>query len=121
MIGETLYLYNENNRVYKDDEGNSTRHTNPRFKWEAYEVVSETRNSWIIVMRGGKEIRVNKKTFEIAYIAPGYKQMAYTEEMKQAALWLEQNHADIVQAVQKCSNVQKLLAIWNILQEETED
>lgn len=119
MIGETVYLYNDNRRVYEDDEGNSTRYANPRFKWEAYEVVGMTRNSWIIILPGSREVKINKKTFEVGYISPGYKNRAYTEEMKQAALWLEQNHDTIMRAVQNCSDVTKLMAIWNILQEDT--
>lgn len=48
MIGKTIWVFNRNYRIYRDDDGNKTDGPVYKHHWRPHEVVSETTHSWIL-------------------------------------------------------------------------
>jgi len=78
MIGETVWIFDENNRVYKKDE-NGKSYGGPiwREHWRPLEIVGETRVSWLtkyghkVPKKGGykycfSEQEINERSYVIA-------------------------------------------------------
>ena len=94
MIGETLYTYDENRRVYKNDDGTRRMTPNPAHYWRAHIVTGETRTSWIL---DDGAYKADKKTLELRGIREFYAlaRYAYTEAQKADALWRAQHEQEI--------------------------
>lgn len=115
MIGETLYLYDGNYRVYEDDNGNKTSSPNPRHYFRPVPIIDETRNSWI-VNHYGDFVKVNKETMAVRTLGVAYHRRAYTQQQMEEHIWMENNKYALVDMVKYCNDVTKLRMIKDILE-----
>lgn len=97
MIGETLYIRDDNRRVYENDDGTKRSSPNPRRCWVPYAITGETRDSWTITTFG-QVTRVSKKTLRIGgYLATsaGVHGYAATAQQMEDAIWRDEHFAAI--------------------------
>jgi len=100
-VGDKVWLFDENRRVYKKEYGSS-----PIYSEYFYQVIieGETRNSWII--EGNK---FSKKTL----------QGIYTNETKTEKIWEHENRYKIREKINYCS-IKTLKQISNLLLKNNE-
>jgi hypothetical protein len=55
---KSVWYYDENYRVYQDDNGNKTSSPNAKFHWRELAVTNETSRSWVLA--NGVKIPKNK-------------------------------------------------------------
>ena len=100
-----IWVFDTNNRVYKDDDGNKTSSPNERHYWVKQEVVSETSQSWITNYR--RKIPKNPtKRFESS--------VAFSEEEVEHMVWKENNAYKIADLVRR-TGYKQLVEIADIL------
>jgi hypothetical protein len=98
MIGETVYLFDGNQRVYKNDDGTPSSTPNPRRYWRATEIVNQTRDSWVLKYEG---MKVDKKTMRLRlrdYFALDPR--VYTQAQMEDKLWSDMHRGEILRLVQ---------------------
>lgn len=112
MIGETLYIQDENRRLYQDDAGNKTSTANIRYKWRPFTVVGETRDSWVLEFG----VKISKATWELrAQRHPGLGRFAHTAEQMEDAIWRDTHRSAILRAVQDTTDTPTLRQIAALL------
>jgi hypothetical protein len=100
-IGDALYRFDSNRRVYSLD-ASGRAHGGPIYAehFERGEVVGETKFSWLCRITYG-EHKVNKKTMLEA--SPGWSPYRwYTEAQRDEALWDKRHRREIVARVEQC-------------------
>lgn len=103
MIGETLYIRDSNKRVYVNDDGTKRSSPDPAKQWVAWDVVDETRDSWVLGSFRDR-IKVNKKTMELrGTYRPGLGHRAYTAEQMADEVWREEHGPVIIRLVQNAN------------------
>lgn len=110
MIGETLYTYDTNRRVYV---GQGTRRMpDPEKYWRGHVVIGENKVSWLLE----DGYKVDKKTLELRGIRNfyGLYKQVYTAATKAEKEWRDKNHRRIVKAVE-CADTTTLRAIDALL------
>jgi len=99
-----IWTIDENRRVYKDDDGNKTDRPNIRHAFVEWEVIHETRQSYI-VNEYGREKRIAK---ENAFL---------TQEQIEDYIFVDRNRWKIADCVRDCRNANQLRRIAVILAE----
>ena len=107
-IGDTVWYFDENHRVYECDEtGRSRGGPIWREHWRPAEVIGETRVSWIVGTDGRfKELRVKKRDW------PGNLALSDADIDRRA--FVEQAHL-IGRRVSRCHDYDTLKAISDLL------
>ena len=123
QIGNKVWLFDSNHRVYKDAEGNKT--TSPLYRGYFVEkyIVGETKQSWLVGYKGNTpddrlNIKVNKKT--LTYIrSNAFDGRLYTsEEQIDQLCWINENRHKLSQKINQSNDYQKLKEIEAILNRE---
>jgi len=124
QIGDKVWLFDSNRRVYQDDKGNTT--TSPWFRGNFTEryIVGETKRSWLVGFKGNTvedrtNIKVDKKnlTYSITNNFGFDKKLYISEEEIDRKCWINDNHRKIIRLIEQCSDYDKLLKIQEILSE----
>lgn len=113
QIGDTLYIQDENRRLYQDDQGNETNTPNARYKWRPFKIIDETKSSWILEFG----LKASKDTLELrTHRQPGLGRFAHTTDQKEDQIWREMHAAAIYRAVQSCDTamLRKVAALFGI-------
>lgn len=113
-VGSTLYVFDQNRRVYqRDEQGRSigapifSKHFVPET------VIGETPLSWLLSPQS-KPRKVNKKTMKIA-ATNGYGGWnVYTATQMEDSIWGEENRRKIIRAIERC-DVATLKAVAAII------
>jgi hypothetical protein len=106
MIGETLYIYDQNRVVRGPDRVIDFA----RSHWRAYKVEGETRTSWLL--QDG--VKVEKETLQIrGKVSPGWSPRAYTEQQKSERVWLQTHQRHILRLVERadCATLRQIAAL----------
>lgn len=99
MIGETLYTFDRNRRVYITN-GEGQRVIDTDKMWRAHTVTGETRDSWILGEPEG--YKVNKKTMELRLREfYGMDRRAYTAAEKEDKVWRDKHARQIIHLVER--------------------
>lgn len=108
-IGDTIYGYHSNNN-------RGCYNGLPRY-WEAYEVVGETKVSWL-VGHVRNPIKVDKKTMKER--KQDFTPIAFVEsrEQMERQVWITDNRYKISRMIESCTDYDKLKRIESILKEE---
>lgn len=121
-IGDKVWIFDSNQRVYEDQDGNKTSRAWYRGYFVEKYIIGETKQSWIIGNQNREidhtsNIKVNKKTLT-------YKRGARTsldeklyvsEEIINQECWIKENRCSISEAVNRCNDYDKLKKIEEIL------
>ncbi len=107
-IGDTVWLFDSNNRQYTDDEGKPTK-GGPWWPahWTPYTITGETRVSWILNRRGGK---IRKKQEDVRIESP-----CWSEEEVQHRFWCQRNAWAIYNEVARCADIDTLMKIADLV------
>jgi hypothetical protein len=83
MIGKNIWLRDINRRKYRQDE-NGRSYCGPieRYHWVPYEVVGETRVSWLL--QYGRKVPKKGKLFGVAFSEEEVDQFCYVAENRYA-------------------------------------
>jgi len=80
QIGDKVWIFDGNRRIYEDDKGNKTQ--NPWYRGHFVEkyIIGETKQSWIVGYKGNDidsktNFKANKKTLIYSIINNSYKQI----------------------------------------------
>lgn len=113
-IGDTLYSFSTNNRVYKPSkDGFSSGGPIYREHFRAETIDGETKQSWIV---GPSEKKVNKKTLACAHNGDFAAARRYfTLEEKEADIWANDHRYKITRLVEQVRNVEILRKIAEIV------
>ena len=107
MIGKTVWLFDENNRVYaRDDKGRSLG-GGPiwREHWRPVKIVGETSRSWITEYRD----KIPKKGHD-------QRKFAFTRDEIEEQAYIHENRYRLAQSVQSLSDPKKMREIAAILE-----
>ena len=121
QIGDKVWIFDSNHRIYKDADGNKTQ--SPWYRGHFIEryVIGETKQSWIIGYSKGsvpdkRDIKVNKKTLTYYHKSYGMDGKLYiSEERIDQLCWMNDNQYEIINMVRNCNDYQKLRLIEGIL------
>lgn len=92
-----VWIYNENNRRYHDENG--VKHSTPivRYYWGRHEIVSETSRSW--VTSDGYKIPKNPEVRSKDFWASRY--VVFSEEEVLERVYVQENSNKLAEAVRK--------------------
>jgi len=122
QIGDKVWIFDDNRRVYQDDKGNKT--VSPWFRGHFVEkyIVGETKQSWLVGYKGNMlddktNIKVNKKnlTYSIGNNYGRNGKLYISEEEINQKCWMEENLRIIIRKVEQCTDYEKLRKIEEIL------
>ena len=122
QIGDKVWIFDDNRRVYQDDKGNKT--VSPWFRGHFVEkyIVGETTQSWLVGYKGNMlddktNIKVNKKnlTYSIGNNYGRNGKLYISEEEINQKCWMEENLRIIIRKVEQCTDYEKLRKIEEIL------
>ena len=115
-VGDTVYYYNANHRIYEDDQGNKTHGPNERLMWIPIKIVGETPQTFLVEMDG----YINKVTGELKgryYGSARYGwSIVLTKQGVEDTLWLRTERYKMSDMVKDCTDVNKLKQIQSILE-----
>lgn len=111
MIGQTIYIRDENHRVYDENH-----RTIERERYRPYVVIGETPRSWVVDDYGRRGL-IDKATMRVggSLRGAGLSHVALTIGQVEAAIWLHENRQRVVRMVQDCQNVNLLRQIDALL------
>jgi len=122
QIGDKVWIFDGNRRIYEDDKGNKTQ--NPWYRGHFVEkyIIGETKQSWIVGYKGNDidsktNFKANKKTL-IYSIINNYsldKKLYISEEEIERKCWVYENRSRIIRKVEQCHDYDKLRKIEEIL------
>lgn len=101
QIGDKVWVFNDNKRLYKDDKGNDLDRCWYRGHFEEkYIILGENKQNWIIGHKDLKStdkicLKVNKKDLVVKGYALGKKLYLSEEEIDQAC-WMEENKYNLL-------------------------
>lgn len=106
-IGSKVYIYDENHRVYFDDNGKKT--LSPIYKkyFISVEVVGETSRSWLVDSRFNP-IKCPKKN-------PFSHGIIYSQEMMENMVWINSNRWRIIESIRRLEDADRLRKIAEII------
>ncbi len=107
-IGDTIY-------GYSTDHNRTGSNGLPKY-WEAYEVVGETKVSWL-VGHAWNPIKVDKKTLEQRGSQWPQRKFAANRECMEQQIWISDNRHKICNVLNHCTDYDKLKRIEAILNE----
>ena len=123
QIGDKVWIFDSNHRVYKDDKGNKLVRCWYRGYFVERYILGETNQSWIIGYENASaddryNVKVNKKTLTYKRETP-YDGILYTsEDTIDQLCWIHDNQYEIMEQVRKCNDYNKLKKIQEILTKE---
>jgi hypothetical protein len=91
QVGDTVWIYSENSRVYPEAGGGVGAGPIYRYKWTAYEIVGENRASWLLDAGGGK-VPKRPNTDRRRYVC-------YSKDELDARCWIETNSRALVEHI----------------------
>ncbi|KLU62292.1 hypothetical protein CEB3_c13360 [Peptococcaceae bacterium CEB3] len=111
QVGDRVWIFDENNRVYRDAAGNETLSPWYRGHFVEHFVVGETRHSWILARSATthpkRGFKIPKKDAE--------KHVFVSEEAVEKACWVQSNRYRIAKAVEESADYDMLRQIGEIL------
>ena len=123
QIGDKVWIFDGNHRIYKDVEGNETRSPWYRGHFVERYIVGETKQSWIVGLKGREpnhrsNIKVKKSTlsYPADYGLDGH--LYLSEDEIDQKCWKNENHYALGERVRRCYDYQKLKEIEEILNRE---
>jgi len=115
-LGDTIWLFNENKRVYKDG------HSGPVYRehFEAHTIVAENRASWILDNEDG--MKIDKRTELLRQPERGgwYGRSCYVYATQQAvddACYVREMRATLSRLILNCTDVNIIRAVENCFRE----
>ncbi|WP_242325834.1 MULTISPECIES: hypothetical protein [Bacillus cereus group] len=108
-IGDKVWVFDDNIRVYEDENGNKSYRANFRAKFVERYIIGETRVSWIVGYRMdtspdiGVKLKKKDRTFFIS------------EEEVEQACWIHNHRYKIKDKLDRCNDYGKLKQIADIL------
>jgi hypothetical protein len=125
QIGDKVWIFDSNNRQYKDDKGNKLDRCWYRGYFKERYIIGETKQSWIIGFEKSSiedrtNLKVNKKTLIYSTTNTcGFNGKLYiSEEQVDQECWLQDNYYKIQEQVRRCRDYNKLKKIEEILLEQ---
>ena len=125
QIGDKVWIFDGNRRIYKDDKGNKLN--SPWYRGHFIEkyIIGETKQSWIIGYKGneidsGTNLKVNKKTLTYS-ITNNFgldRKLYISEEEINCKCWVYENRSGIIRKIEQCTDYDKLRKIEDILLSE---
>jgi len=123
QIGDKVWIFDSNNREYKDDKGNKTQSPWYRGYFIEKYIIGEVKGNLIIGYKGSavedkSNIKVNKKTlsYKGKYGLDGI--LYVSEEEIDHKCWVHNNQYKIQDLVIRCNDYNKLRKIEEILLSE---
>ena len=123
QIGDKVWIFDSNNREYKDDKGNKTQAPWYRGYFMERYIIGEVKGNLIIGNKGSviedkSNLKVNKKTlsYKGKYGLDG-RLYIFEEEINRKC-WVKDNHYIIQDKIMKCNDYDKLRKIEEILLSE---
>jgi hypothetical protein len=120
-IGDQVWLFNGNHRVYPRDAQGKPVPGGPVFRehFRPYQIIGETRTSWCLDR--GEHYRIDKKTLRLRKPeASGYYGLSpivyFSIQEVDDACWVNDNRNRISELVRLCNNVAALRTILGILE-----
>lgn len=112
-VGDSVWIFDENRRVYRDEDGNYSSRCIFRQHFCKVKVTGETRQSWILSYQNN--IKVNKKTlkYKRGYGRDG--NLYLTEDDIDKMCWIKDNKMNIIDIVRRCDNYKKLKQVEDIM------
>ena len=83
-------------------------------RWGAYRIFGETRQSWIVSEGYGRDNKIKKDTLQENLGKCGDRQW-YTGQGKDDCVWLSENKFKIIEQVSRCSDIQKLKLVNDLI------
>ena len=114
MIGKTIWVFDENHRVYpRDDHGRTLGPPIWREFWRKMEVLGETQRKWLIGFPGSKHlppkpIKIPKK----GSLPWGF---AWDEAEIDRLVWIHDHRHKIAESVRQCSDYEILVQIERLI------
>jgi len=120
QIGDKVWIFDSNNRVYQDDNGNQLNRCRYRGHFVEKYIVGETKQSLIIGYKGSSienrgNLKVNKKTLTYKTMYGMDGKLYISEEEINRKCWLHDNQYRIQEKVGRCNDYDKLRKIEEIL------
>ncbi len=109
-IGDTIWVFDQNHRVYVDDNGNKTSGPNYRHYWTERKVVGETSHSWLIGWEHNPT-KISKKN-----LRDGELNICLNMEEVEEKVWLDQNKYPIVRMLQRCKDPEIFRTVEKLLE-----
>jgi len=125
QIGDKVWIFDSNKRVYEDDKGNKLDNCWYRGHFREKYIIGETKQSWIIGYEGNDidsrtNFKVNKKTLTYS-ITNNFgldKKLYISEEEIKRKCWVYENRSGIIRKIEQCTDYDKLRKIEDILLSE---
>jgi hypothetical protein len=112
-IGDTVWVWDGNVRVYKDKGGG------PDFRssFVAHVITAETKASWLLDGEYSDALKVDKKTLLLrgANLYGKNREIYTSAEQVDSAVFVHDEIGKIVDAVRQCHSAEKLRAIQELL------
>ena len=124
QIGDKVWIFDSNSRVYKDDKGNETRSPWYRGYFREKVILGETKQSWLVGYERGRaddksNLKVNKNTLTYSTQHGDLNGKLYvSEEEIDRECWLNENTNNLSVKVRDCKDYNKLREIEKILNEK---
>jgi hypothetical protein len=123
QVGDNVWIFDSNRRVYKDDKGNETNRAWYRGHFREQFIIGETTQSWIVGDQWQSPydryiIKVNKKTLTYKYEYGRDGHLYTSEEEVNRKCWIEENKHRIHNDVNYCNDYDKLMKIDAILKSD---